>query len=53
MALDRMPGRLIVHAMEAADLTQGPGLTPAVAAVDVVARAILDDIRSFAGHPGT
>ena len=53
-ALDRMPGRLIVHAIEAADLTQGPGLTPAVAAaVDVVARAILDDIRSFAGHPGT
>ena len=44
-ALDRMPGRLIVHAIEAADLAQGTGLTPAVAgAVDVVARAILDDI---------
>jgi hydrogenase maturation protease len=45
LALDRMPGRLIVHAVEAADLTQGPGLTPRVAAaVDVVADAILDDI---------
>jgi hydrogenase maturation protease len=44
-ALDRMPGRLIVHAIEAADLTQGPGLTPAVAAaVEIVALAILDDL---------
>jgi sulfhydrogenase subunit alpha len=49
-ALDRMPGRLIVHAIEAADLAQGTGLTPAVAAaVDVVARAILDDLG--ASHP--
>ena len=46
-ALDRMPARLIVHAIEAADLTQGTGLTPAVtAAVDVVASAILDDIAA-------
>jgi len=46
-ALDRMPGRLIVHAIEAADLTQGPGLTPAVAAaVDTVALAILDDLAA-------
>ncbi|HYB49159.1 MAG TPA: hydrogenase maturation protease [Streptosporangiaceae bacterium] len=45
VALDRMPGRLIVHAIEAADLAQGPGLTPAVAAaVGPVASAILDDI---------
>jgi len=45
LALDRMPGRLIVHAIEAADLTQGPGLTPPVAAaVDIVADAILDDL---------
>ena len=45
VALDRMPGRLIVHAIEAADLAHGPGLTPAVAAaVRVVADAILDDI---------
>jgi hydrogenase maturation protease len=44
LALDRMPGRLIVHAIEAADLAQGTGLTPAVAeAVAVVAAAILDD----------
>ena len=47
LALDRMPGRLIVHAIEAADLTQGPGLTPAVAAaVEIVARAILDDLAA-------
>jgi hydrogenase maturation protease len=45
VALDRMPGRLIVYAIEAADLAQGAGLTPEVAsAVDVVAGAILDDI---------
>ena len=49
LALDRMPGRLIVHAIEAADLTQGTGLTQAVAtAVGTVAAAILDDIG--AGH---
>jgi hydrogenase maturation protease len=29
LALDRMPGKLIVRAIEAADLTQGTGLTPA------------------------
>jgi hydrogenase maturation protease len=45
MALDRMPRRLIVYAIEAADLAQGVGLTPAVAsAVDAVAGAILADI---------
>ena len=45
LALDRMPSRLIVHAIEAADLTQGIGLTPPVAAsVRAVATAILDDI---------
>ena len=44
-ALDRMPGRLIVHAVEAADLTQGAGLTPAVAAViDALATAVLRDL---------
>jgi len=47
VALDRMPGRLIVHAIEAADFTQGTGLTPAVAAaVDVTAAAVLNDIGS-------
>jgi len=45
MALDRMPRRLIVYAIEAADLAQGVGLTPEVAsAVDVVAAAVLDDL---------
>ena len=45
MALDRMPGRLIVHAIEAADLGQGPGLTPPVAAaVAAVADAVLADL---------
>ena len=37
--------RLIVHAIEAADLTQGTGQTPLVAAaVDEVASAVLGDI---------
>ncbi len=44
-ALDRMPGRLIVLAIEAADLTQGIGMTPAVsAAVAAAATAIGEDI---------
>jgi hydrogenase maturation protease len=52
VALDRMPSRLIVHAIEAADLTQGTGLTPPVAAaVDIVASAILEDIESFCRTP--
>jgi len=46
-ALDRMPGRLIVHAVEAADLSQGAGLTPAVAAaIDTLAAAVLRDLAS-------
>jgi hydrogenase maturation protease len=46
LALDRMPGRLIVHAVEAADLTQGEGLTPAVAAViGSLAAAVLRDLK--------
>ena len=37
--------RLIVHAIEAADLTQDPGLSPPVAAaVDTVTRAVLADL---------
>ena len=52
VALDRMPARLIVHAIEAADLTQGPGLTPPVAAaVRTVARAILADIGPYIQGP--
>lgn len=52
LALDRMPGRLIVHAIEAADLSQGPGLTPLVTtAIGDAARAVLSDIRDEG--PGT
>jgi hydrogenase maturation protease len=52
LALDRMPGRLVVHAIEADDLSQGHGLTPLVAAaVAEVARAVLGDIRD-AGRRG-
>jgi Hydrogenase maturation protease len=51
LALDRMPGRLVVHAIEAADLGQGTGLSPLVAAaVDEVASAVLGDLRG-AGSP--
>jgi hydrogenase maturation protease len=47
-ALDRMPGALILHAVEAADLGQGPGLTPAVAAaIDTLADAVLRDLTSL------
>jgi hydrogenase maturation protease len=47
LTLDRMPGRLIVHAVEAADLSQGTGLSPAVAAViDTLAAAVLQDLAA-------
>ena len=47
LALDRMPGRLIVHAVEAGNLAQGTGLTPAVAAaVDALAEAVMRDIQN-------
>ena len=46
-ALDRLPGRLIVHAVEVADTTQGIGLTPEVAAAaDTLAAAVLRDLTS-------
>ena len=52
MALDRMPARLIVHAIEAADLSQGPGLTPPVAAaVATVAAAVLADLSPYTQGP--
>lgn len=52
-ALDRMPGTLIVHAVEAADLGQGPGLTPAVAAViGTLADAVLRDLDIQDSEPG-
>jgi hydrogenase maturation protease len=52
-ALDRMPGTLIVHAVEAADLGQGPGLTSAVAAaIETLADAVLCDLTSQGSQPG-
>lgn len=43
--LGRMPQRLVVHAIEAADLTQGTGMTPRVAAaVEAAASAIRHDL---------
>jgi len=52
-ALDRMPERLIVHAVEAADLGQGTGLSPAVAAAaDAVTAAVLRDLQADAADPG-
>jgi hydrogenase maturation protease len=45
MALDRMPERLIVHAIEAADTAQGTGMTPEVAAaVGAVATEVRRDL---------
>jgi hydrogenase maturation protease len=45
-ALDRMPERLIIHAVEAADVGQGLGLSPAVAAAaGPLTAAILHDLR--------
>ncbi len=52
-ALDRMPGTLIVHAVEAADLGQGSGLTPAVAAViGTLATAVLRDLTGHGAPAG-
>jgi hydrogenase maturation protease len=46
-ALGRLPGCLIVHAVEVADTTQGLGLTPEVAAAaDMLAAAVLRDLTS-------
>jgi hydrogenase maturation protease len=45
-ALDRMPERLIVHAVEVSDVGHGVGLTPAVAAAaDALTAAVLRDLR--------
>ncbi len=46
-ALDRLPARLIVHAAEVADTTQGVGLSPEVAAAaETLAEAVLRDVTS-------
>ena len=51
-ALGRMPERLIVHAVEAADVRQGVGLSPAVAAAaDALTAAVLEDLPADCG-PG-
>lgn len=53
VALNRMPGRLIVHPIEAADLGQGPGLTPPVAAaVAAAAAAVLADLGPYIQSSG-
>ena len=50
-ALDRMPDRLIIHAVEAGDVGHGVGFTPAVAAaVAPLTAAVLRDL-SEAGSP--
>jgi hydrogenase maturation protease len=44
-ALERMPSRLILHAVEVADVSQGVGLTPAVAAaITPLVSAVLADL---------
>ena len=51
LALDRMPGRLIVHAVEAADLGQRIGLSPAVAASkEALTAAVLRDLTGQGQH---
>jgi len=47
-ALDLMPARLIVHAVEVTDCGYGVGLTPAVAAAaETVTSAVLRDLREL------
>ena len=49
-ALDRMPTRLVVHAVEGADFGEGPGLSEAVAAaVPRVVAAVLADLAEPRG----
>ncbi len=49
-ALGRMPDHLIIHAVEAADVGHGVGLTPAVsAAAGALTAAVLHDVRAALG----
>lgn len=49
-ALGRLPDRLIVHAVEAGDVSLGTGLTPAVAAaLPELAAAVLADLTGLTG----
>ncbi|MFF7728796.1 hydrogenase maturation protease [Streptomyces sp. NPDC008001] len=52
-ALDRMPERLVVYAVEGADSSLGPGLTPAVAAAvgSVAERVVKEAVRHLC-HTG-
>ncbi len=51
-ALDRMPGTLIVHGIEAVDFSQGHGLSPAVAAgISRLTDAVLADIMRWCASP--
>ncbi|MFB8771566.1 hydrogenase maturation protease [Streptomyces broussonetiae] len=51
--LDRLPGRLVVYAVEGADRSQGRGLSAAVAArVEEVADSVEADLRHGPGGPG-
>lgn len=47
LALERMPARLILHAVEVADVSQGIGLTPAIAAAtNALVSAVLGDLAA-------
>ena len=49
-ALDRMPGMLVLHAVEVAEVGQGTGLTPAVAAtIGTLAAAVRQDLDRLRG----
>lgn len=51
--LGRLPGRLILHGVEAADLALGTGLSaPVAASLDGLARAVLRDIPAGRGGLG-
>jgi hydrogenase maturation protease len=53
-ALGRMPERLVVHAVEAADVGHGASLTPAVAAAaDALTAAVLRDLQAAADSDGS
>ena len=53
-ALGRMPDRLVIHAVEAADVGHGVGLSPAVsAAAAALTAAVLRDVQAALGTGST
>lgn len=51
-ALDRLPGRLVIIAVEAASLGTGPGLSaPVAAALPEAVAAVLAEVTADAGNP--